>query len=94
VIDTCATCKFWQRVSGDKGRCRRYPAVCAPGGSESRFPPALGSSWCGEHQKSAQAAITERSDKEFAQLQREQADAARIAKEDRAEVDIPSWDAK
>lgn len=57
-MTTCETCRFWNRVRGDKGTCRRSPPVIAvhdvgwlvPVYQSTRVWPEMSQDeWCGEH---------------------------------------------
>lgn len=62
VKETCGNCRYWleQPGGGDRGKCRRYPAVPIPsrlnryssGEPEftynTEFPIMYASGWCGE----------------------------------------------
>lgn len=63
----CADCKFWEKLQGQQGGCRRYPPAVHSrmedqyvGASpdrhtvlmiESTFPQTEADSWCGEFQQ-------------------------------------------
>ena len=54
-MDTCSGCRFWARVDGPSGSCRRrapiVTAIRRPNGSDdvhALWPGTVADEWCGE----------------------------------------------
>lgn len=65
MADTCLSCRFYNRISGEGGQCRRYPPTLVwqkydlDGDWGQDFPYMGRNEWCGEHRPASPEADTQ-----------------------------------